>query len=292
MQARLHTVTRGLVLTCLALGLQLAPVGCDEGGGGGASEEAAAKADDGKGDAAEGKEDPVAKLVNDQIDANVSDEQVKSFLKDQAKKGCEMLPPAMVAKVLEIPEAELRQMKIVGCIYTWQDAPEGQDAQASISTIMVLEDVAAAEQWFANATKNKTGEELRAELAMVTGKAKEHESIDTKTKEKTVDQLGGMMGAMMPDAGYQYEDVPGVGDAARVLTHDGKLTVRVGNMVFTVGAFKGQAAPPPDMAAVTSGDMKRVMAASKESEAKWLDLTRDARRQQGIELAKAIVAGL
>ena len=202
-----------------------------------------------------------------------------------------MLPPAMVAEVLSVPEGELKQMKIMGCNYTWESADEKQTADASIMSIWIKKDAAAARQWFENATKTQTAEEIKAAMAKVKAKAKESKEVDTKVKEKTVDQIGDAVTGMLAQ-GVTYEDVAGVGDAARVEKNEGALTVLVGNMVFNVRAYKGPPAPPPDMSAIKSGDMKQIMKASKEASAKWMAETRDERQKLGTALAKAIVAKL
>ncbi|MCA9649431.1 MAG: hypothetical protein KC501_05950, partial [Myxococcales bacterium] len=223
------------------------------------------------------------------VDVDV-DAQVATFLADQRKKGCEMLTPEMVAKVLEVPAAELEQKRIMGCIYSWEGGE--LQADASIMSIWVKKTPQEARTWFDNSTKDKTPEEIAAEMAKVEEIAKDRGKLDTKPKEAVADQVGGMITGMTPDEGYHYEDVPGVGDAARVKTHDGSVTVLVGNMIFNLRAYKGGPAPKPDMAAMTSGDMKKVIAASKESEAKWMEQTRDVRRTLAVALAKVVVAGL
>lgn len=212
------------------------------------------------------------------------------FAKDQRKKGCEMLPPAMVARVLEVPEAELEQQEIMGCIYSWEGG--GKVAEASIMSIWVKKTPEDARTWFDNSTKTVSAEELQAQMAKVKELAKEREEIDTKAKEETVDQVGDMVVGMTPDQGYRYEDVPGLGDAARVQTHEGAVTVLLGNMVFGVRAYKGEPAPPPDAAAVMSGDVKKVLAASKKAQNEFYAQTHDVRRALAIEVAKAIVAGM
>lgn len=258
---------------------------CDKGADSAESKDAA-----GEGELGAKIESEIVKGVDGtDVDTKTKDE-VKSFLKDQRKKGCEMLTPALAARVLEVPEGDLKQMKVMGCIYSAKS--DEQVAEASIMTIFVKESPEKAKTWFGNMTKNKTPEELAAEMAKVKEMAKKSDMIDTDAKKKGVDQVGGIINAMTPDDGYQYEDVPGVGDAARVKTYDGQITVLVGNMVFNVRAFKGAPSPEPDMKELASGDVKRIMAATKKVEAQWMDTTRDERKAYGVKLAKAIVAEL
>lgn len=280
------------VLSC-SLTLTLAPA-CD---GGGDDEAAGTKAEASKtadGEAAKAGTAGLDAAIEKEIENAAAPQDVKgevrTFLKDQRKLGCEMLPPDMVASTLDVPEAELEQFKIMGCNYKWEKGEEM--AEASLMSIWVKKDAEQARRWFENSTKNQTKEELQAAMKMVTQKAKESKSIDTKTKEKTVDTVGGMAGAMMPDEGYQYEDVAGIGDAARMASHDHALTVLVGNMIFTVRAYKGPVPPPPDPKLIMSRDMDKIMAASKKAEKEHMAASKDVRRELGVKLAKAIVAKL
>ncbi len=252
--------------------------GCDKEDAGAADAAAATGA---KGDAqAEAKGDAGGTQA-------AEDEVFRTFAKEQRKKGCEMFTPAMAAKVLELPESDLQQMKIMGCTYTKK---EGDDvAEASLMSIWTSDNEADAIKRFENSTKNRSKEEIAAAMAKVTEKAKEREEIDTKVKEKTVDQMGGLMADMTPDAGYVYEDVPGVGDQARVEIHEGSLTVRVGNMQFNVHAYKG---PGMEIAPYKGGDPKSMIEAAKIADRKWKAETAQARRELAIVVAKEIVANL
>ena len=146
--------------------------------------------------------------------------------------------------------------------------------------------------WFDNSTKGQTKEELQATIAQATEKAKERKEIDTKLKKDTTDKLGGVAAAMMPEEGYQYEDVPGVGDAARMNMHNGTITVLIGNMLFNVQAYKGADMPPLDPAVIRSANVKKITAASKEAQHKWFRETIDVRKALGKKLAKAIAAAV
>lgn len=219
-------------------------------------------------------------------------EEVKTFLKDQSKKGCEMLPPATVARELDVPEGELKQIKIMGCTYSWESADKSQTAEASIISIWVKQDAERARMWFENATKTQTAEELRAQMEKIKERAKESKELDSADKQQAMDKIGDVATGLIPDGGYTYEDVPGVGDAARVNTNDGALTVLVGNMVFNVRAYKGPPAEPPDRALARPENLKKLIQATKEANARWLVETRDTRVRMGAALAKAIVAEL
>ena len=242
--------------------------------------------------AADGKQnaDNAQGMVEKAVASVDAPKEVRTFIKDQRKKGCEMLPPTMAASVLEVPEAELKQMKIMGCIYKWKN--NDQIAEGSIMSIWVRKSADEARLWFNNSTKGQTKEELQATIAQATEKAKERKEIDTKLKKDTTDKLGGVAAAMMPEGGYQYEDVAGIGDAARMNMHDGTITVLMGNMIFNVQAYKGAGMPPLDPAVIRSANVKKITAASKEVQHKWLRETIDVRKALGTKLAKAIAAAV
>lgn len=216
----------------------------------------------------------------------------KIFPKDQHKKACEMLTADMVATQFGVEASALQQMKIAGCSYNWQKDDRSELVDASVMMIFTDDDAEKARRRFENLTRSMTAEEIRKELESVKAAAKDHEKIDTAAKAEQVDAVAGMMGDLVPDGGQQFEDVPGVGDAARVNLHDGTLYVLVGNMTFNVRAFKGKPAPDLPTAVITSTDIKKLTAAAKENDAKWMADTREERRAMAIELAKAIVAKL
>lgn len=259
----------------LALAAMLSLTGCDKGEADGADPKAGAAEAGGSAAAAGG----------------ASAKEVKTFLEDQRKKGCEMLSPALVAKLYSVPEDALRPIEIGGCTYSYRSADKSQVVEVSIMSITVRKDAADARMYFDNATASRSAEEIRAQLDMVMGEAKKADEIDSEAKAKAVDQVGGAMAGMVPDGGFQYEDVDGVGDAARLLAHEGNLTVLVGNMMFTVDAYAGPAAPKPDMSGA-GADTDKIMAIAKQANAEWMAQTRDQRKQQAIELAKAIIAEL
>lgn len=280
-RAFVQPLIRGLCVGSLVLA-----IGCDKGSG---------SSDDDK-PKSEAKADGDAKSAGGDAkaeggDAKAADaEEVALFVKDQRKKGCDMLTPAMAASALDVPEGSLKQMKIMGCNYSWSD--DSQTAEASIISIWVKKSTDSAETWFANMTKTQTAEEIAAQMAKVKGEVAKRKEIDTKLEKKTADTVLDAAAGMTPDEGYVFEDVEGIGDEARVKVYDGSVTVRVRNMIFTVRAYKGVGQPPPDTAIIMSRDIKKITAAAKEAEAKFFGQTRDVRRTMSVELAKTVVAAL
>lgn len=252
-----------------------------------------AKVEDAAGSGGEG--DAAAKAI-EKIDEHVAEEVEKAlsdeahFSKDMGKKGCEILTPKLVADTFGVPEAELKQMKMMGCIYNWKG--DGQIVEANITLLRAHKSEKAAASWFEGATRSLTKEEMQAQMEQVRGKVKEREEIDTKLKEKTADQVIDVANDMLPDEGVKYEDVEGVGDQARVSVGDGTLWVRVDNLTFNVTGFKGKPQEQPEYTPADMRDIKKVTAMAREAQQAWLKENADQRRADSTKLAKLIVAGL
>jgi hypothetical protein len=271
-------MNRGVFGPALVLVAALSTIGCDKDEG--------ATADDKESGAAR---DAVEKAVFD-----AADKAGASFVKGMAKKSCEILTPALVAKEFDVPEKELKQLKVMGCIYSWKEKSDGETKttlEANLTLMRVHETVDAAKTWFKNSTANKTGEELNAEMKQVTDKTKEHESIDTEMKKKTVGQMGSIMAEAMKD-GTTYEAIDGVGDEAKVALRDGAVWVRVGNLTFTTNAYKGPPQPKPKLDMKDMRNIKKIASQSMEAQKKWLEETHAERRAASIRLAKLVLGGL
>lgn len=277
-------VLRAVAICGLILPLSACDSGKDEKQGDDAKVEQAAES-------ASSAEDTIEKIddhVATEVAKELSDEA--RFGKDMRKKGCELLTPKLVADTFGVPEGEIKQTKIMGCIYNW-DA-EGQMVQATITLLRAHKSEKLAAQWLENATQALTKEQMAAQMQEVKGKVKEREEVDTKLKEKTADSLMDVATDMLPDEGVSYEDVDGVGDQARINTGDGTLWVRVDNLTFNVTAFKGKEMEQPEYTPADMKNIKKVTAMAKQAEQTWLKENVDQRRADGIKVAKLIVANL
>jgi hypothetical protein len=221
------------------------------------------------------------------------------FDKAIRKDPCALLTPTMASSVLGVPEPELKQQKVVGCIYTWSNADE--EASASLMAIVVQKSTTRAAEWFKNATKDKTQAEVQAEMQEVVRRTKqkmaERAAAQGRELSEVESSATNAVGALVVESttkdGIRHRDVAGVGDEARVNVNDGTLTVRVDNLVFTVNAYRGKRAPKVEL------DPKGGMAAIQELPAKtqaanraWVSSTKDARAEAAMQIAKAIVQGL
>ena len=201
---------------------------------------------------------------------------------EMSKRGCELLTAKIVSATFDIPAAELRQMKIAGCRYDWDK--EGQVLESGISMLRVYDDEASAANWFANATRSRTAEEMKQEMEKLAPRLDESKQLDTEQKKamakKMLTEFGGKA--------ISFEDVDGVGDEARV-SDEGTIYVRVGNLTFMVSAYKGPKAPPADLRGV---DLKQMAKIAQEHAQKWTTETYLQRKSDATRLARAIVAEL
>lgn len=266
-------------ISLLALAFCLSSLACDKS----ASSDEGGAAEPSKADGAEKAAAHVDEVAN---------KTAKEYGKEFAKNGCEILTAQMVAKTFDVPEAELKQMKMMGCIYNWKKKVDDKTEtmlEARITLIMSHKTADIAKQWFAKATKNVTAEEAKAQMNAVTEKAKEHESVDTKLKEKTVGTMGGLAAESVGKEGYSYAEVSGLGDEAKIASSDGALWIRVGNLTFTVAAYKGPPQPPVD---IDIKNLKAMAAKSMAAQREWTKKTFDERKEAGTKLARLVVATL
>src|SRR5690606_1870716 len=80
------------------------------------------------------------------------------FDKDLRKRTCELLSPGLVSRTFGVPEGELKQLKVMGCTYTWKS--DSEELEASVTMVRAHASEAAAAQWFQNATADKTAEQI------------------------------------------------------------------------------------------------------------------------------------
>jgi hypothetical protein len=205
-------------------------------------------------------------------------------LKEMASRACEILTPALVAQVFGVEETNLRQDKIMGCIYS--SKADGNELLARLNMLKSHETEALAEAWFESATRSMSKEEAVQFMQGVTEDAKKREEIDSDTKKKVVDDMGGLLSATVSDDGIQYEPVSGIGDNARVNTSEGSLFVRKGRLTFSIAAYHGPKQPAPNMAGVAINDMARAAMQASED---WKKETVPQRTADATKLALAVV---
>jgi hypothetical protein len=206
------------------------------------------------------------------------------FDRDMSKKGCELLTAELVAATFDVAADQLKQYRIMGCRYTMQG--DTDTVEAAISMIRAYDSEAAAGGWFANATRNRTAEEMAAEMNKISGQLDKQAALDTAAKKSAAKNLLASVDAKA----ISFEDVAGIGDEARV-SDQGTVYVRVDNLTFMVTAYKGARAPQPDLSGLGT-DLKQIAARVKESESQWMLTTLPQRKRDATLLAGKIVAEL
>ena len=141
----------------------------------------------------------------DDIPAGNSSSTSARFSKDIGK-GCDVLTADLVESTFNVPAEMLRQMKVLGCIYTWKD--DNQELLARISMLRVHKSDAAAASWFSQVTRNLTVEEVQAQMADVA------EQLDQREELKT-DGAKALADAILSSAGSDavvFQSIENVGD--------------------------------------------------------------------------------
>lgn len=200
------------------------------------------------------------------------------------KTPCDLLTADMVARVFDVPAAELEQSQQMSsrCNYSRDDGDERLDVSFDVAG--VFDDAKAASKRFRSVTKGLSGEEMQRAMA----------GIKADVADKLEDKPAGTRQAAEAvvessskgrSDGIRFEDVDGVGDEARLAltVGAGDLYVRAGNMNFTVAAYSGPAMPRPDKLTASS-----IMAADKQ----WRSETLPQRKEAAIKLANAVVESL
>jgi hypothetical protein len=238
------------------------------------------------------KEGAAATNVGDAIDEAVDEATKKAGAehlfdpddKEFRKRACEFLTADLVGELFGVPANELKQTKVMGCVYSWSQG--GQLLEARLMMIRVHKTLELAQTWFRGATATRTKAELDAQMDSVKKRVKKHEALDTDLKQKTAADLTDVAKMGMPDEGISYDDVAGIGDEARLSNSDGVLWVRLGNVTFQVGAFKGPEQPKPQ---IDPKNLKGIVKAAMEAQKKWTKDTLPQRKAGAQKLAPHVV---
>lgn len=165
------------------------------------------------------------------------------FDREITKQSCDLLTIDSVAKVAGAPVSEITQRKMSSmCMYDWETG------QASIGHLRTSETAASARDLFENSYANQSGEEVADKMAAIGAEVEKQKNagktdVDTEHAKAVTGAMGGAFAG-----GLQYEDVPGLGDAARYETtktetsfggktfvsYANSLHVLTGNLKFTV----------------------------------------------------------
>ena len=111
-------------------------------------------------------EAPVAKELSD----------AARFDKDIRKQACDILTAERVSDLFGVPAADMMQMRVMGCMYTWDK--DGEMLEAKLTLLRAHKSEKSAAQWFQNATRNLTAEEAQAQVDMIMDNVKKKAEED------------------------------------------------------------------------------------------------------------------
>lgn len=242
-------------------------------------------------DTAEGVAKNAAAAVEKKVDEAIEKEGLSGMFdpedKELRKRACEFLTPEMVSSAFGVPSKDIKQTKMMGCIYSWNEG--GQTLNAQLMLVMVHKSLDRAKLWFKNSTANKTKEQLDKEIDKVKAEVQKREELDTKFKKKTAGDITDLAKMASPGEGVSYEEVPGVGDEARISNADGTLTVRLGNVTFRLSAYKG---PDKPKLKIDPKNLKGMAKAAMEIQNKWIKETVEQRKAHAKKLAPGVVQAI
>lgn len=208
--------------------------------------------------------------------------QASRFTKEM-DKGCDLLTAELVASTFGVPAENLKQMKVLGCIYTGGN--DSRKLQAHLMRPRVHKDTAAAAAWFAKTTRSRSAEEMQIEMDKIAQRLEDQKELDTGAKKSVAKLVLNSVGSKA----VIFEDVANVGDEARS-GEDGDLSIRVSNLTFNLSAYHGPAKPEVNVAELAGLNVKELIAAGKKHEEDWGKKSASQRTIDSTKLAKALIA--
>ncbi|MDN5865669.1 MAG: hypothetical protein L0I62_10745, partial [Gammaproteobacteria bacterium] len=191
---------------------------------------------------------------------------------------CKLLPKEMVATTFGVPAAEIEEASALSdsCAYEW--GADGTILQVSLD-VDVFDTAQDAASNFASVTQGMSAQAVADAMTSAVEKMEEAAEPGTEGQMEAAGQLAGGIAS----GGLQFEDVEGVADEARFGKRFGTLYLRRGNLALDVAAYHGASMTMPEE--ISGGPIMDAVKA-------WRQETLTARKQQSVELAKAILASL
>jgi hypothetical protein len=263
----------------------LAVSGCDDTKG--PDPEKTAKSEEGSAKA----EKAVAEAVGE-AEAQAEKQVGKVFDKDALPKACDLLTPKLASELLGFPESELKQQKIMGCMYRRE--VDGQFATVQLLQMQAFKQEKITKRWYENWTKSKSAEVAAADAKKVgkqlDEKLAESEEIDTKPGKVAAKAVTGLVEQATSGA-VAYTPIPKLGDEAHSSDKDGTVYVRVGNLIFQTVAYSGPSEPTPEMKPDPK-NMDPYLAEVMRVRKAWIRDTAPQRAALAEKVARAVVEQL
>lgn len=193
-----------------------------------------------------------------------------------AEDPCLIAPKPLIADTFDVPVDAVEQTgtKVMGrmaCNNEW--SVEDRNGHADV-TVQIFNNPAGAKAHFDNVTRSVSAEEMAADVELMK---------DKDAKPGSSEDLANQLLSKVAGGAITFEDVDGVGDAARFDTSHSTLTARQGNLIMSVEAYDGPPMPLPDTL-----NAQTMTKAGKQ----WHQDTREERKQAASALASAIVEHL
>lgn len=144
-------------------------------------------------------------------------------------KPCTLLTPQQLAAIAGVDASRITESPAMRCLFSWDD-----DSVVVQATVHRSQD--AAQRYFEGLTADVTAEQMaeqkRALQEHLSRKAGETDAAPERTA------VQGALVSAIPETDVTNEAIAGVGDEASV-SDEGKVTVRIGNLIFKVAAQRG-----------------------------------------------------
>lgn len=162
--------------------------------------------------------------------AATSDAPGRVFEREQVGgRPCKLLTPGQLAAAAGVDAARISESSAMRCLFTWD---EGRVlVQASVHSAQ-----GAAERYFDGLTADITAEQMAEQKRLLQERLAREAGENGAGQDGTAVQ--GAVVSAIPDADVTNEPIDGLGDEASI-DDAGKVTVRIGNLIFKVVAQRG-----------------------------------------------------
>lgn len=185
---------------------------------------------------------------------------------------CSVLTKELVAATFDIPSNEIEKAGSLSSTCAYERQGDGAILEASLS-IDAFDTAEDASGRFYSITRGISADELSSAMTNIT------EEVESKT-DPAVQGAAEEIVSGFASTGLSFEDVDGVGNAARFGVRFGSLYVLEGNLVLTLSVYSGPSMTMPET--LSGGSMLDAIS-------EWQQSTAPTRKLQSAELATAII---
>lgn len=191
---------------------------------------------------------------------------------------CEIVTRAIVAEVFSVPVDQINKASGLSDSCNYEGEIGGKILDVG-SAVKVFETASAAADSFRSVTAGISAAEVSEAMSEAVEQAQEQGVLETQPQKQAADAtIEGLA-----SGGLTFVEVEGLADQARFGLRYGTLYLLNGNMRIDLTAYYGHEMPIPETMSVE---------AIQEAGRVWQAETRPVRKQQSVELAKAVLAAL